>query len=90
MHSYVFTREMANSIAISTTVSREFHDLAKQNNISWSEALRVGLSILFGDKGLKEYDNNINLFRKMNAFRQQAEEALQKLSELEKKHEEDL
>ena len=68
---------------ISTTVSNEFHKLAKDNNIAWSEALRVGLSVMLGDLGIQPYDNNLNLFRKMNAFRVQAEQALQQLAELE-------
>lgn len=70
---------------ISTTVSDEFWDLAQKNNVSWAEALRTGLAVMFADRGLMEYNNNLNLFRKMTAFRMQAEEALQKLADLEAK-----
>lgn len=66
------------------SISREFEDLASEHHISWSEAARVGMAMLLADLGIKEYDNNSNLFRKMRLFQRQAEDALQKLSELEK------
>ena len=72
-------------ITTSVTVSPEFFNLAKENNISFSEAVRIGISIILGDKGVKDYDNNLNLFRKMTLFRQQLEEVSAKYLELEKK-----
>ena len=68
---------------ISTTISDEFWQLAQDNKISWAEALKVGLSVIFGDIGIREYDNTLNLHRKMNKFRIIAEESMQKLAELE-------
>ena len=65
------------------SISPEFKELADKYNISWTEASRVGMSIILGDMGVREYSNNINLFRKMNKFREIAEEAKQKLAELE-------
>jgi hypothetical protein len=70
------------SIAISTTISKELYEKAKQNNISWAEALRTGMSMLLADLGEGEYDNNLNLFRKMRKFQTEAQEALQKLTEI--------
>lgn len=60
-------------IQISATVSPELHDLSKEHKLKWSEALRIGLSIMLADKGVKEYDNNLNLFRKMRFYQQTAE-----------------
>lgn len=65
------------------SISQEFHDLAKEHGISWSEAARVGMSVLLAEKGFAEYDNNLNLVRRMNAFRIQAEQSLQKLHDLQ-------
>jgi len=74
---------MAIIHSISTTA--EFDTLAREHHISWTEASRIGMSILLAERGLREYDNKLNLFRKMTLFRQQAENALQKLAELEQK-----
>jgi len=45
---------------ISTTVSDEFHDLAENFNLSWAEALRIGLAILLMERGEKQFENPIN------------------------------
>jgi hypothetical protein len=69
----------------SISVSSDFNNLAKENNLSWSEAARIGMSIMLGDKGIVEYDNKLNLKRKMDFFRGEAEKALSQLAELEEK-----
>lgn len=80
------TLRPSGSIQTSVLVSSEFFKLAKENNIKFSEALRIGLAIMLGDKGIIEYDNNLNILRKMRLFQKQAEEALQKVNELEAKY----
>ena len=72
----------SHSVVISTTISSKFWELAKEHNIPWSEALRIGLSIVFAEKGVMPYDNKLNLYRKMNYFRQEAEKSTQKVNEL--------
>ena len=74
---------MTNTKCIS--VSEEFSRLAQEHKCSWSEAARIGMSIIFAEREIREYDNNLNLYRKMTLFRKQAEEALQKLAEAETK-----
>jgi len=69
-------------ITISTTISGHLWNLAKQNHIGWSEGLRTGISILLAEKGIAQYDNKLNLWRKMNFFRQEAEESCKKVEEL--------
>ena len=69
----------------SISVSDEFNSLAKEYDLSWSEAGRIGMSILLGDKGVVEYDNKLNLKRKMDFFRLEAEKALQQIAELQEK-----
>lgn len=61
---------------ICTSISEEFHKLAKENKIKWSEALRIGLSVLFGEKGIRQYKNALNTQRSIMAARIKAEEAL--------------
>ena len=72
-------------IQTSVIVSTGFYEMCKKYNIKFSEALRVGISLLLAEKGVAEYDNNLNIHRKMTLFRQQLEEALQKLTKLEEK-----
>jgi len=72
------------------SISREFEDLADKHRLSWSEAARIGMSILLADRGITEYDNKLNLYRKMQIFQKTAEDALQKLSEFQVKEENDL
>lgn len=80
------TQTFAKSwVRTSVLVSPEFYELCKLNRIKFSEAFRVGISLMLAEKGLTEYDNNLNLFRKMNLFKIKAEEALSKIYELENK-----
>lgn len=71
------------AIIKSISVSKEFEELAREHQLSWSEASRIGMSILLSERGVKEYDNRITLVRKMRAFQEMAEVATQKLNEIE-------
>lgn len=67
------------------SISPEFADLAKKHHLSWSEASRIGMSIMLADLGEREYDNKLNLYRKMQFFKTRAEEALQQIEDYEQK-----
>ena len=69
-----------------TTVSiePEFYEICKANKISWSEAARVGAGILLAEKGIKEYDSNLNIMRRMEVMRLKLEETSQQLEEIKK------
>ena len=71
-------------ITTSVRISPEFHKLCLEYHLNFSEALRIGVSLMLAERGVGDYDNNLNLHRKMILFKQQAEEALNKLAELEK------
>ncbi len=79
------TRIAKPSIRTSVLISPEFYNLAKTNLIMFSEAMRVGISILLAERGVAPYDNALNITRKMNFFREQAEAANHKAEELQKK-----
>lgn len=70
------------SIQTSVLVSVEFWKLCKQYNIKLSEALRKGISLELAEKGLAEYDNNLNLMRRIRNLTQQLENTSQKYYEL--------
>lgn len=52
----------------SVSVSPEYDEKARTNDISLSEAVRVGISILLAEKGIVEYDNSLNIYRKMRQY----------------------
>jgi len=62
----------------SISISIEFDTLAKEHKISWSKAARVGMSLMLAEEGVKDYDNNLNLFRKMRGYQIELEKLLQK------------
>lgn len=45
---------------INTTVSDEFHSLGKTYNVSWAEALRIGLAVLLLERGEHQFENPLN------------------------------
>lgn len=45
---------------INTTISDEFHELATSFNLSWAEALKIGLAILMMERGEGQFENPIN------------------------------
>jgi hypothetical protein len=73
---------MEKYITTSVMVSENFYKLCKQYNIKFVDAMRTGISILLAEKGEMDYDNKLNVWRKMQYFRKQAEESLQKINQL--------
>ena len=63
------------AIIKSISISKEFDELQKEHQISWTEAARVGMSVLLAEKGVAEYDNNLNLYRRMRAYQKMVENA---------------
>jgi hypothetical protein len=72
-------------IVTTVSVSPEFWALARKHNIILSEALRVGLSLMFADLGEQDYDNNLNLYRKMRLFQDEAQRLGSEMEELKSK-----
>ena len=67
-------------VQTSVLVSQDFYRLAKQHNLRFSDAIRVGLGVMFAEMGLTEYDTTLNLYRKMLLYKEQLEKTLDKLS----------
>lgn len=64
-------------VQTSVLLSKEFYDLCKANNIKFTEALRVGISLMLADIGIAEYDNRLNLYRRMQSFKIELERVSQ-------------
>lgn len=87
MHSYItmIGRIAKPVVRTSVVVSPEFYTLAKQHHIGFTEALRVGMSMILAEKGVKEYDNQLNIMRKMKLLRQKLEETSLELEKVKVK-----
>jgi len=71
----------------SVSISYAFDSLCRQHNLSISEACRVGISLLLAEKGITDYDNNLNIFRKIQVLNQKLSETSQELYNLKEKWE---
>lgn len=72
-------------IQTSVLVSVNFYKLCKEHNIKFSEALRVGISLLLAEKGIEEYDNKLNISRKITLLTKLLEDKSKELEELREK-----
>ena len=70
-------------IQTSVIVSLDFYKLCREHRIKFSEAMRVGISILLAERGVRDYDNNLNIVRRVNELKLKALEYAKKASELE-------
>ena len=73
-------------ITTSVTISPEFYKLAKDYNLSFSESVRIGMALMLAERGVKDYDNNLNLYRKMILIKDNLEKTTQELNELKDKY----
>ena len=71
-----------NKIRTSLSISPEFYKLAIENNIKFSEAISVGISMILAEKGYSKYDNRINRLRKLK-YLMEMEKVIEKLIEVE-------
>ncbi len=78
-------KEAKAMVRTSITMSPEFYEKAKKLNIKISQATRIGLSIMFAEAGEIEYDNRLNVVRKMRYYQKLTEEAMVKQAELQAK-----
>lgn len=78
-------QEMEMQYKTTVSVSEDFYKKAKIHNIKFSEALRIGISIMLAEMGEIEYDNNLNFMRRINMLRQQLEKTSQELEALKSK-----
>jgi len=69
-------------ITTSVRISPEFHRICIERHISFSEALRIGISIILAERGEIEYDNNLNFMRRITSLITQLEKTSQELEAL--------
>lgn len=72
-------------IRTSVLISPEFYKLCKEQKIRFSEALRVGISIILAERGIQDYDNSLNIVRRVNDLKQKAAQYAQTAADMENK-----
>lgn len=67
-----------------TTVKLEpdMYILAKKYGIRVSDAVRAGISLLLAERGVSEYNNKLNIMRRINKLQQLLNEKSQELEKL--------
>lgn len=70
------------SITTSVRIGYEVHQLCQQHGIPITEAVRTGIGILLAERGIKEYDSNLNIMRRIDKLRRELEEKSQELERL--------
>jgi hypothetical protein len=86
MYGYIMEKWATPGIRTTVLVSPEFYKLCKERHIRFSEALRVGMAIILAERGEIDYDNNLNISRKVNLLTQKISEVSQELNDLKIKH----
>lgn len=70
-------------IRTSVFISPEFYELSRLHHIKFSEALRAGISVILAERGVREYDNSLNIVRLVNEYKLKAAQYAQQAADLE-------
>ncbi len=71
------------NITISTTLSRELWDLAREKEIKWSEALRRGISIMLSDDDVVMYQTPLQMKRRLEEMSRKFDDMMLEKEKLE-------
>lgn len=70
-------------IMTSVKLSPEFYNLSKEHHVSFTEAMRVGISIILAERGIGEYDNSLNIVKRIKELKVKAAQYAQQAADLE-------
>ena len=63
------------------SVSPEFHNLAEKLHLSWTEAARRGMALMFSEAGEEQFDNEIQKIRKVQEMQGVINRAIARVNE---------
>ncbi len=81
---YMYSKTSKGLIQTTVLISPEFNDLRKKHQITLSEALRVGISIILAERGEIEYDNKLNITKRCAELKIKAAKYAQAAANMEK------
>ena len=67
-------------ITTSVTISPEFHAMCRKYNINFSEACREGIALKLAELGVGDYNNNLNITKRLVKLREKLETTSQELN----------
>lgn len=73
----------APMITTSVRISPEFRELCIKHYINFSEALRRGIALMLAEKGVRDYDNDLNIVRRVDELKVKAASYAQEAADLE-------
>jgi hypothetical protein len=75
------------SITTTVQIAEPLFKKAKNYQIRFVDAMRVGLTIMLAELGVEEFDNSLSIVRRIQALRRKLEETSQELFLLKQKEE---
>lgn len=85
MYNKMWHKTSQGMIQTSVLLTPEFNELRKTHNIKLTEAMRVGIAVMLAERGVREYDNSLNITRLYMQAKLKAQEYAMKLAKLEDK-----
>ena len=73
-------------IQTSVLISPHLNELRNKHHITLSEAMRVGITMILAEREIGDYDNTLNVMRKMQRIQLLLTEKSQELEALKSKH----
>ena len=80
---YMVERYARAWVKTSVNIMPEMHKLARENFIRLSEAMRRGISLMLAEKGIGDYDNDLNITRRLQELKIKTAEVLQREADKE-------
>ena len=69
-------------IRTSVNVSPQFHRLCREHRIRFSDAMKIGISIILAERGIMEYNNDLNIVRKRTLMAKQIQDMADEIAKL--------
>jgi hypothetical protein len=77
------SRKSRGSVTISTTISPELWIKCQEKSISWAEALRIGVTYILSKSGDEDYNNPLQMERKIESLASRLQDLMLEKQELE-------
>ena len=67
-------------------IEPEQYALSKKHNLKFVDSFRMGIALRLAELGIKNYDNNLNILRRLGRIQSILEEKSQELEKIKKKN----
>lgn len=70
------------SMKTTVNLSPKLYRLSREHGIRFSDAIRAGISLMLAERGVQDYDNRLNLWRRLENTRKRFEQTWKELNYL--------